>query len=286
MTDHQAFCSLMNKSMNQAGMILSFELDKFQLDLLRRIVEIERAVEGFESEKYWTIEWTVGSEVVGHEENPFWNYERVLAKIAEIDGGLGARIVEKATRPPKRYMREDISSASDLEALYSGKYVVGRIVKPTSLGMAVVDLFDETQIRGKIINRDKIGLILLKAVSDTELQQPIGKCPLCSCDLVMKTGQYGQFIGCEGYPSCGITFPVPARAKIIPVDSNCKLCGYPIIEIIERGRGGRKSCINQDCSQNSSRCPKCGSELKIRESDYGKFYGCSAYPNCKYTKKS
>jgi hypothetical protein len=32
-------------------------------------------------------------------------------------------------------------------------------------------------------------------------------------------------------------------------------------------------------------CPNCGSDLKIRKGKYGKFYGCSNYPKCKYTRK-
>ena len=33
------------------------------------------------------------------------------------------------------------------------------------------------------------------------------------------------------------------------------------------------------------KCPKCGGDLIIRNGKYGKFYGCSNYPSCKYTKK-
>ena len=33
-----------------------------------------------------------------------------------------------------------------------------------------------------------------------------------------------------------------------------------------------------------STCPKCGSILKERTGKYGKFLGCSNYPNCKYTR--
>lgn len=29
--------------------------------------------------------------------------------------------------------------------------------------------------------------------------------------------------------------------------------------------------------------PKCGGRLMPRNGRYGKFYGCSAYPNCRYT---
>lgn len=32
-------------------------------------------------------------------------------------------------------------------------------------------------------------------------------------------------------------------------------------------------------------CPKCGGSLVERSGKYGKFYGCSNYPNCKFTQK-
>ena len=36
---------------------------------------------------------------------------------------------------------------------------------------------------------------------------------------------------------------------------------------------------------NKKICPKCGGELVMKSGKYGKFYGCSNYPSCKYTKK-
>ena len=34
------------------------------------------------------------------------------------------------------------------------------------------------------------------------------------------------------------------------------------------------------------RCPLCGGTLILREGPYGKFYGCSKYPKCQFTKKA
>lgn len=31
-------------------------------------------------------------------------------------------------------------------------------------------------------------------------------------------------------------------------------------------------------------CPRCGGKLLLRKGKYGKFYGCSNYPSCKFTK--
>ena len=39
----------------------------------------------------------------------------------------------------------------------------------------------------------------------------------------------------------------------------------------------------RDLAVASGKCPKCGGELIIREGKYGRFYGCSNYPECRYT---
>lgn len=32
-------------------------------------------------------------------------------------------------------------------------------------------------------------------------------------------------------------------------------------------------------------CPECGEEMVVREGEYGKFWGCSGYPDCGHTEK-
>lgn len=32
------------------------------------------------------------------------------------------------------------------------------------------------------------------------------------------------------------------------------------------------------------KCPRCGGELRLRNGKYGQFYGCSNYPNCRFTQ--
>jgi len=36
--------------------------------------------------------------------------------------------------------------------------------------------------------------------------------------------------------------------------------------------------------KTGEKCPKCGHELMFRYSRFGKFYACSNYPQCKFTK--
>ena len=34
------------------------------------------------------------------------------------------------------------------------------------------------------------------------------------------------------------------------------------------------------------RCPKCGSNMKLRKGEFGSYYGCSRFPVCNYTEKA
>jgi hypothetical protein len=36
----------------------------------------------------------------------------------------------------------------------------------------------------------------------------------------------------------------------------------------------------------SNVCPKCGSRLELKDGRHGKFYGCSNFPNCKFTRSA
>ncbi len=80
-------------------------------------------------------------------------------------------------------------------------------------------------------------------------------CPKCGKPLVIRLGKRGRFIGCTGYPECDYTRGLE--------DSSETAAAEP--EVIE----GRT-------------CPECNSSLVIKTGRYGKFIGCSNYPNCKH----
>lgn len=82
-------------------------------------------------------------------------------------------------------------------------------------------------------------------------------CPECNKHhLVIKLGRNGRFFGCSGYPDCKFT-----RAFSTENDEAHK----EEMQIVE----GRQ-------------CPKCEAALVIKEGRYGKFIGCSKYPECKF----
>jgi DNA topoisomerase-1 len=65
------------------------------------------------------------------------------------------------------------------------------------------------------------------------------KCDKCGKPMVIKTGRYGEFLSCTGYPAC-------KNAKPVPLGIPCPKCGGDIIEIKSRRRGGRSfyGCSN------------------------------------------
>ncbi len=91
---------------------------------------------------------------------------------------------------------------------------------------------------------------LQKAVQTAEkvklADEPTGEiCPKCGKPLLIKTGRFGKFVACSGYPQCKYTQSFQMKV------------------------GGK--------------CPQCGRELIQRMNKKGRiFYGCTGYPGCKF----
>lgn len=45
----------------------------------------------------------------------------------------------------------------------------------------------------------------------------------------------------------------------------------------------KQNVIRRNIAVSNGYCPRCGGTLTLRGGRYGKFYGCSNYPRCKYT---
>ncbi|MEM7017191.1 MAG: type I DNA topoisomerase [Pseudomonadota bacterium] len=80
-------------------------------------------------------------------------------------------------------------------------------------------------------------------------------CPECGEQLTLRLGRRGRFVGCSAYPECKYTRNQDEDAETAKAEP----------EVVE----GRT-------------CPKCDSELNIKQGRYGKFIGCSTYPKCKH----
>ncbi len=86
------------------------------------------------------------------------------------------------------------------------------------------------------------------------------KCPTCSSGLIIKWGRRGEFLACEKYPECKFT-------------SN--FVKDPQTGAIEIKEGDKPEVTDVPC-------PKCGKPTIVRVGKFGRFRGCSGYPECKF----
>jgi DNA topoisomerase I len=136
------------------------------------------------------------------------------------------------------------------------------------------------------------------------------KCNKCGKTMIVKEGRFGQFLACSGYPECKNTMNATKNenGEIVvqeaPVtDAVCELCGKPMA--VKRGRYGQflgcsgyPECKNikkmgkdgqaaaaQEPEISDVACDKCGKPMAVKRGRYGKFLGCTGYPDCKNIKK-
>ena len=119
-------------------------------------------------------------------------------------------------------------------------------------------------------------------------------CENCGKPMVIKTGRFGRFVACTGYPQCKTTRQIKADNPEAGADADaetdetCEQCGKPMV--LKTGRFGKfiacsnyPTCKNTHPMKTGASCPQCGGDLVERGSRRGVFYGCSNYPECKYT---
>lgn len=86
-------------------------------------------------------------------------------------------------------------------------------------------------------------------------------CPECGKPLVIRLGRFGKFYGCSGFPVC--TYKRSMGNGTAPDNG---------------------AVVSMTPEKTDESCPKCGQPLVIRSGRFGKFYGCSMYPKCAYTR--
>lgn len=96
-------------------------------------------------------------------------------------------------------------------------------------------------------------------------------CERCGRKMVIKSGRYGKFLACPGYPECQNT-----KQYVEATGGICPKCGGDIV--VKRSKKGRKfyGCSNfPDCdfvtwsTPSPERCPKCGHTLFQRKGKNG-----------------
>ena len=106
-------------------------------------------------------------------------------------------------------------------------------------------------------------------------------CPECGKPMVIKTGRYGRFLACSGYPECKHTMSFQVKIGV-----SCPECGSELVEKVSKKKRTFYGCSNYPNCQFATSfkplpqpCPKCGSLLTLYRQKWAK---CS---KCKYRGK-
>jgi DNA topoisomerase-1 len=108
----------------------------------------------------------------------------------------------------------------------------------------------------------------------------VGVCPTSGHDLMIKFSPRNKsyFVGCNGYPDCAQTYPLPKNAKFEAVDEPCPVCGTPQVKVIQFKKRPRAMCLSADCPTKKGpdivvgACKGCGGQLKVMYSQVGSRY--------------
>ncbi len=111
-------------------------------------------------------------------------------------------------------------------------------------------------------------------------------CEKCGRNMVVKSGRFGKFLACPGYPECKNTKPIVDKINV-----KCPKCQGEIVK--KKSKRGRTfyGCSNYpDCDFVSwnepvdEKCPVCNSFMYIKSNKSGVTINCSN-KDCKYSIK-
>lgn len=188
--------------------------------------------------------------------------------------------------------------APTISTITSHEYVVkdGKYLKPTNLGVVVTDLMKERFpdiVDLKFTNQMEAGLDSVEsgdmpwkdllgefyggfskeleaaeeALEGTRIKVPDELsdeyCDICGKQMVVKSGRFGRFLACPGYPECNFTKPL-----VIEMPGKCPKCGSRILKRTSKKGYTYYACERgADCGfmtwyvPTKDFCPSCGKTI-------------------------
>ncbi len=173
-----------------------------------------------------------------------------------------------------------------IQNLYDRGYIHGNPVEPTETGVKMAEalleyapliaspemtaqleldmdaIADEERTKSEVVthsrdllreayallekNKAAVAAKIFEGITDDRI---LGDCPKCGTHkvrVIRSKATRKRFVGCEGYPECDQTYPLPQRGDIIATDETCPSCGTPRIKIL----GGKRPwvlCLDPEC---------------------------------------
>ena len=173
-----------------------------------------------------------------------------------------------------------------IQNLYDRGYVHGNPIEPTEMGIKMaealqefaphiaspemtaqlekdMDLISERDLKKEDVvtisrdllreayssleqNREQVAAKIYEGITDDRILGDCSKCGTHKLRIIRSKASKKRFVGCEGYPDCDQTYPLPQRGDIIGTGEICAQCGTPKIKVL----GGRRPwilCLDPYC---------------------------------------
>jgi DNA topoisomerase-1 len=100
-------------------------------------------------------------------------------------------------------------------------------------------------------------------------------CPNCGALMKVRFWKGSVFLSCSRYPECKTTVNFPENIEYVYRSKQ--------LEIQQQLKAYQQEKREIQSEAPEHPCPNCGAPMELREGKFGRFYGCSRYPECKTT---
>ncbi len=223
------------------------------------------------------------------------NYVRGDANITGTE--LGMRTIETLEKHSPDIIDEELTRhfEEELEEIRSGQKDGEQVLEEAKGPL------DKTLKKFKKEEKE-VGEELIRAHRDEQdAQATLFQCPVCkegTLKIKFSPKNKGKFIGCDKYPDCTFTAPLPKMGMPKAADKKCEYCQAEMLMILQKRRPPTVMCINPNCPERQRMeqaqqkmakangegkvCPNCGKgTMVLKNGRFGMFLGCDQYPKCK-----
>jgi DNA topoisomerase-1 len=201
---------------------------------------------------------------------------------------LARSVVEAAEAFADRIVSEEMTAQleRDMTAIAEGEATYDEVTAESREMLR--EVFEALMEAG-----DEVGDHLQESL---KADKTLGPCPESDHDLLVRKSRHGSyFVGCDGYPDCTFTLPLPSTGKPLILEERCEEHGLRHVKML----AGRQTFVHgcplckaeaADAEEDLvvGPCPECGEdhggELAVKTLRSGsRLVGCTRYPDCEYS---
>ncbi len=201
---------------------------------------------------------------------------------------LAEAVVDATEAYAEQVVTEEMTAQleADMDAIAAGEAEFSEVTAESKEMLA--DVFESLRE-----SREEIGEHIQESL---KADRALGPCPECGETLLVRSSRQGSyFVGCDGYPDCEFTLPLPSQGEPSVLDERCADHDLAHVKMVA-GRNtfvhGCPRCAADAADESEDRvigtCPECGDEhggeLAIKQLRSGsRLVGCTRYPDCEYS---